>query len=516
MMKFSTIIFSLLLSIPVVAQTSRPYTFHTTAGAATLSPINSNSITDIVISGDTIWLGTGKGLSRSVDGGTSWKNYAHTAEFGDEDISAIGIRGKEVWVATAHTVQKDDEALPEGSGIHFSSDGGETWKKFPQPIDAYVTTTIPWNSKSTIRALGITTAINNITYDIAVTNSDVWICSFAGMARRYSKADSTWHLVVLPPDNLNAIGPNDSLVFDLSPSQGKLGLQNNLNHRAFSVFAENDSTIWIGSAGGINKTTDHGASWKKFSKQNQTNPISGNFIVALGKQHTETKDLIWAATINASDTSEERGVSLSEDGGITWKQTLLGEFVHNIGFNKDIAYAVSDNGIFRSVDLGNSWVQAGTIYDKADRRLYTSKKFYAVASKNDSIWFAGNDGLVLTVDNVSSYFGSSWTIIHALQPLKSPKSTYAYPNPFSPDDEMVRLHYSTGGVDAPVTIRIFDVGMNLVRTVIQNTLRSGNKELDELWDGKNNNGVQVVNGVYFYSIVVNNAEPIWGKILVIQ
>lgn len=483
-----------------------------------VSPLQlSNSITDVAIQGDTIWLGTGKGLSRSTDGGRTWKNYFGTPEFGEEDVSAIAVRGKEVWIATAHSVQKDDQSLPEGSGLRYSSDGGDTWRVIPQPLDTKNIDTLFYNSKSFIRALGITTAINNITYDIAISDSAVWICSFAGMARKSIDKGATWERIILPPDNLTSISPNDSLVFDLSPSGGALELQNNLNHRAFSVFAENDSTIWIGSAGGINKTTNRGISWIKFSKQTQINPISGNFVVAIGRQKTISKNIIWAATVNANDPTEKRGVSYTEDGGITWKQTLLGEFAHNFGFKNDVVYVPTDNGIFRSQDFGASWIQTGTIYDKNSRQRYTQSKFYAAASNGDTVWFGGADGVVKTTDNTNSYFGSNWTILHASQPLSSPVSSYAYPNPFAPDDEIVRVHYATGkSSTAKVTVRIFDFGMNLVRTVVQNAQREATREHDEIWDGRGDNNTFVSNGVYFYQIVVDNDEPRWGKILVIK
>jgi hypothetical protein len=482
------------------------------------SPLQAgNSITDVVVSNDTIWLGTGKGLSRSTDGGRSWKNYYDTPEFGKEDISAVAFRGKDVWVATAHTVDKDGQSLPEGSGLRYSSNGGESWKVINQPLDVNNVDTLFWNSKSTIRALGITTAINNITYDIAIAGNAVYICSFAGMARVSTDTGKTWQRVIIPPDNLTSIGPNDSLVFDLSPSGGALNLQNNLNHRAFSVMAENDSTIWIGTASGLNKTTNRGRSWLHFTKQTQANPISGNFVVAIGRQRTNTKNIIWAATINATDNSEKRGVSFSEDGGISWKQSLLGEFPHNFGFKNDIVYVPTDNGVFRSGDLGQSWVQTGTIFDKVTRQRYTQTKFFGAASNGDSIWLGGGDGLVKTIDNATTPFGSNWTIFHASRPLPSVSETYSYPNPFAPDDEVVRLHYATGKpATANVTIRIFDFGMNLVRTLIQSAPRLPGTEHDEIWDGKGENGSQVVNGVYFYQIVVDNDEPRWGKILAIQ
>ncbi|MFZ4620377.1 MAG: hypothetical protein ACOYNS_07455 [Bacteroidota bacterium] len=519
-MRYLLSILIFLLAIGTVQAQKRSLyarTFEMTQSSAG-SPLQAgNSITDVVVSHDTIWLGTGKGLSRSTDGGRSWTNYYNTPAFGTEDISAVAFRGKDVWAATAHTVDKDGQSLPEGSGLRYSSNGGESWKVIAQPLDANNVDTLFWNSKSTIRALGITTAVNNITYDIAIAGNAVYICSFAGMARVSTDTGKTWQRVILPPDNLTSIGPNDSLNFDLSPSGGALGLQNNLNHRAFSVFAENDSTIWIGSAAGLNKTTNRGKSWLHFSKQTQTNPISGNFVVAIGQQRTNTKSIIWAATINATDNTEKRGVSFSEDGGLSWKQTLLGEFAHNFGFKNDVVYVPTDNGIFRSGDLGQSWIQTGTIYDKTNRQRYSQTKFFGAASYGDTVWLGGADGLVRTIDNISTPFGSSWTILHASRPLPSVTETYSYPNPFAPDDEVVRLHYATGKPStANVTIRVFDFGMNLVRTVIRNAPRVPGREHDELWDGKDDNGNQISNGVYFYQIVVDNDEPHWGKILAIQ
>jgi hypothetical protein len=529
---FSKILILVIFVLQVItSQSLMPEKFslskQQTTSSSFTSPI-SNSITDIVIQGDTIWLGTGKGLSRSTDGGRSWKNYLNTPEFGTEDISAIGVRGKIVWVATAHNVERNGESLPEGGGLRYSSDGGDSWKIIPQPIDKNNVDTLvanskstvdsyTWNPKSLIRALGITTTINNITYDIAVTDSTVYIVSFAGMARRSRDHGVTWDRIILPPDNLPSISINDSLIFDLSPSGGALGLQNNLNHRTFSVYAENDSEVWIGTAGGLNKTINSGKSWIKFSQQNQLEPISGNFVVGIGKQKAFGKDLIWAATINASDPSEKRGVSFSDNGGISWKQTLLGEFAHNIGVKDSSAiYIPTDNGIFRSSDFGKSWALSGTIYDKSSKQKYTSTKFYAAASQKDTIWFGGNDGVVKTIDNPNNYFGSNWTVLHAFQSLNGKKETYAYPNPFAPDDETVRIHFTTSGRNETVTIRVFDFGMNLVRTVIQNAPREGSIEHDDLWDGKDNNGTIVSNGVYFYHVIIGNDEPIWGKILVIQ
>ena len=475
-----------------------------------------NSVTDIVISGSTIWLGTGKGLSRSTNSGSTWRNYYNTPEFGEEDISAIAVHGTEVWAATAHSTKIGDNTFPEGSGLRYSSDWGESWSIIAQPRDTESIVTLKYNDKSRIRALGITTNINNITYDIAATDSAVWITSYAGMARKSTDKGQTWQIVILPPDRLDSISPTDSLVFDVSPVGGNLGLENNLNHRAFSVHADDWAKVWIGSAGGINKTTDGGRSWVKFNHTNQAFPISGNFVVAIGVQYFSGRSITWAATINAEGPDEKRGLSFSEDGWQTWKTALLGEFCHNIGFKNSITYVVSDNGIFRTADRGNTWVQPGTIYDNVSKQRITSSKFYSADAQGDIVWFGGSEGAAYTTDNSSTQFGSTWTILHSSQNLTTTASTYAYPNPFSPDDEVVRIHYATSGIASKVTIRIFDFGMLLVRTLVSNAPRPTAAEYDEVWDGKDDHRRQVTNGPYFYQVVIDNDKALWGKILVLQ
>lgn len=479
------------------------------------SPL-SNTITDIATQGDTIWLGTNRGLSRSTDAGISWKNYYGDSLFQNESISAIAVKGKTVWVSTAHTNKIDGNYMPEGSGLKYSIDGGETWKSIPQPVDTTNIDTLKYGNNK-IRALGITTKINNITYDIAISNSSVWIASFAGMARRSSDNGKTWQRVILPPDNLNSISPGEILNFDLSPASGSLNLQQNLNHRVFSVHVQDDQTIWFGTAGGINKSTNDGISWTKYTFNNQSYPISGNFVVAINSN--KKTNSVWAGTINAESPSEQRGISFTNNNGTTWNKTLLGNFVHNIGFKDSIIYVATDDGFYRSDNLGSYWYSPGIILNSSTQQKYTTKKFYSAASTKKFIFLGGNDGLISTTESTFSPFGSSWKFYRAAQPLASSQTIYAYPNPFDPNDEVTRIRYSLSAGNNNVTIRVFDFEMNLVSTVLQNanrTATNNGEERDDIWNGKDNSGNYVANGVYFYQLTLNNNKPLWGKILVIQ
>ena len=133
-----------------------------------------------------------------------------------------------------------------------------------------------------------------------------------------------------------------------------------------------------------------------------------------------------------------------------------------------------------------------------------------------TVWIAGSDGVASTIDDNTHPFGQVWQVLRTYEPVASRSSTYAYPDPFSPDDEVVRFHYSTGGKDASVKIQVFDFGMNLVRTLLRGALRSGNTEHDEIWDGRDDQGRQVANGVYFYKVEAEKDAPAWGKVIVLQ
>ncbi|MDP2362607.1 MAG: hypothetical protein Q8M94_02435 [Ignavibacteria bacterium] len=475
----------------------------------------SNTITDIVTVGDTIWLGTSRGVSLSIDGGESWNNFYGQADFGTDNVASIGYDNEVFWCATAKSTEvTGGSTLPDGTGLKYTTNLGVTWKSISQPLDAQ-TDTVEQYGINQIRALPVTVTIQNLAYDIAFTPNTIWIATFAGGLRKSTDNGQTWKRVILPPDNLNSIAPSDTLDFCLSPVAGKFCGTGNLNHRVFSVISTNDSTLFVGTAGGINKSTDGGVSWIKFNAQNQSQSISGNFITALG--FNKLSNTVWASTWKAENLSEFYGVSSSSDGGTTWKTFLRDERPHNFGFKNFDVMVPTDNGVFRSSDDGLTWILPNSIVDEKSNASLKTDLFYAADSYQQKIWLGSADGLVRLKETPGKVWEGEWKIFFASQPLQSNNDTYCYPNPFSPRQEELKIKYSTGGVDANVTIRIFDFGFNYLRTVIQNVSR--NRDLEgapEFWDGKDDNGNYVPNGVYFYRVEVGDNDAVYGKILVMQ
>ncbi len=524
----------ILAAISVFPQTA-PESFRLNKESPALSKTSNstpvgNNISDILSVGYGLWVGTGNSLDHSIDAGNSWTSYYGTQEFGQESISAVANDHGTIWVATAHSVEKDGQQLPEGSGLKYSTDNGNTWTSIPQPTDPEDDTLLTYGVNDgihspKIRALAVTVAVQNLVYDIAFTPGTVWIASYAGGLRKSTDMGKTWQRVLLPSDELNSISPEDTLNYYLSPVGGKLSPDslggNNLNHRVFSVVAVNDSTLYVGTADGINKSTDSGVSWTKFNNQNQTNPISGNFVVALG--YDQFNNSVWAATWKAEGSTESYGVSYTTDGGQNWKTTLDGEKVHNFGFWNDYVIAPSDDGAFMTNNGGSSWLLPGSVTDSRTGLSIKTNIYYAAAIFENYVWLGTADGMArLSHSGGVQMWNGDWNIYLSSQKLSSASSgTYAYPNPFNPRTDILKIKYSTNGQSEPVTIRIFDFGMHYVRTVIQNAQRgdpvhSADDGVIDYWDGKDESGSIVPNGVYFYRVDAGSDSPVYGKILVIR
>ncbi len=487
----------------------------------------SNSISKIVTVGDTIWLGTSRGVSVSYDNGENWNDFYQSEAFGEESISALGYYNGIIWAATGHDTVISDQSVDTGSGIRFSTDGGETWVTIPQSVDDPGDSLLTYGI-NTIRALPVTVAQQNIIWDISFTPNKIWIASWAG-GIRWNYIDSliinpkqNWHRVILPPDNLTSISPSDTLTFALQNARGRFGNEEHLNHLGFSVLGVNDSVVYCGTAGGINKSTDGGVSWKKFNNQNQKNSISGNWVVDITID--SVNQTIWASTWKANGETEFYGVSKSDDGGENWGTFLRDEKVYFHGHKYSSlgseVFLPTDKGVYRSSNNGVTFIKNPPIKDSNSSLKLLTNTFFAVGvNQNEenkfNIWLGSNDGLAKLTEDGNDWRGD-WRVYISSPDISSSSEAIAFPNPFDPDSEPIKIKYSFNGGAKNVSLRIFDFGMNLVKTVFQNVSRVSDVEYLENWNGQDENNSIVPNGVYFYRIDIGDDEPLFGKIIVLM
>jgi hypothetical protein len=94
-------------------------------------------------------------------------------------------------------------------------------------------------------------------------------------------------------------------------------------------------------------------------------------------------------------------------------------------------------------------------------------------------------------------------------------NVFFYPNPCDFASGYGRIWY---GLNAPgnVTIQIYDARSSLVRTLVSGEARHERTQIHEPWDGRNDNGEDVANGVYFYVIDSSSGEKAVGKIAVLR
>lgn len=447
--------------------------------------LGGNGIVDLAIQefpdSSIIWAGTGGGLSRMHADSIHWETYTTDNGLGKGSVSALTIRDNEIWIATSFDSMTSFGSQWTGGGISFSLDGGLTWAHTPQPGE---------------------TPIQNVSWDIALLDSTVWITSWGGGLRKTTDRGQNWRLVT--PDS-----------FTFNPVEI-------FNHNSWSVINADD-VLWVGTAGGINKSLDNGKTWVNFTHQNQDHPISGNWVRAIAYQKYENKNVIWAACWIASteeeDPTEFNGVSKSEDQGYTWTSYLAGERIYSIAFDENIVYATGENGLFKSVDDGQTWAKFPAIRDtEHDLAIYSSEYYTAAVSADHSLWVGTADGLAKTSDD-----GLSWRIFRSIvrTGVNNEPRTYAYPNPFSPmrfnnlaGTGHVRIQYNTTA-STSITIKVYDFALDHVRTLVTAKPRFVG-DFHEVWDGKNDRNEQVANGVYFYSVEIANDGTHWGKIIVLD
>ncbi len=119
----------------------------------------------------------------------------------------------------------------------------------------------------------------------------------------------------------------------------------------------------------------------------------------------------------------------------------------------------------------------------------------------------------VSLDGTTSFHGPIYIGLTSVDLNKkiSPKDyslSQNYPNPFNPETT-IEFGLPAAGV---VFINIYDINGHLVRNLVAERVSAGNHSV--MWNGRDNSGVRVVSGVYFYSIKAGDFRQTLKMILV--
>ncbi len=505
----------------------------------------NNSVVDVLPGeGSVVYFSTSGGLAFGIigsDNSIEFRTFS-VAELPEGGNPGLTVSGSDIAVSGAVQEYAAGEYHPAGTGIAYSSDGGETWGYKPQPVDPadspeYVE--LEWGGQI-LQRLAVTTEINNVSYDLAILDDYIYSASWAGGLQRFRFKNippapegtdpNPWEPIPLPEDESSTLycGYVDTENFALNPNDPING--GNHNHKGFSVHAAN-GILWVGTANGINKgefVSEDCINWTHYTAG--LNGLSGDWVVGfedqvLTDEWGQAFTRIWAVTWPTT-YPEYYSLSYTDDSGLTWfvpeRLEELTPRVYSLSANGDRLLASSENGLFLTTD-GMYW----ELYDRPSEgpqaeEILTQTVYSAADCEDDMLIVGTPDGVAVTMDE-----GRTWSVHRFWSPAidsgDDEDRFFAYPNPFYPNDvNMVNgdghvrfVYYDAESRKAE--LHIFDFAMEQVTAVPRNQIRTAgeNHQYEIIWNGRNDWGDTVANGVYFCRLKLGS-DYYWTKLLVVN
>jgi hypothetical protein len=535
-----------LLLLGVEASQARPQRFH--QDVEPISGLFGTEIGDIVWSGRYLWAATEGGVARldpnqaSGASASDWVTFTEFNGIGRGSISALDAVGDTIWVSTIIDTTTSIGSRQKSTGLSFSHDAGRTWTRIANEEI--------FNPQLASFARGPGTPIDNGCFGISIGDGEIWAAFFAGSTVRFSDDGRSWQRVLpdaaedivyfvgdtaadslrILADSLAREGADEPTIAALRVGADSLASQQFL-HRTFSVLAYGD-TVWIGTSSGLARSFDGGTSWKNIKVRPDANGnaqpghISGNWVLSIQRQIlADGSSIIWIGSDATGLVSGEmRAMSFSRDNGENWAITGP-TFAWDFSFSENFVWAATNQGLFASPNIfgatGRIWEQVSVIDGEP-----LDGVFVGLETTRDALWAGAENGLGRSPDE-----GATWRIIRDL--IRTPSidsgafvgiggvpdsstTTYAAPNPFSPSSGDRALIVFSLAQETQVDIDIYDFASRKVRVLSRDAVFSGDRDHRVAWDGLDDGGHSVANGVYFYRITLDSGHQAFGKVVVLD
>ena len=155
-------------------------------------------------------------------------------------------------------------------------------------------------------------------------------------------------------------------------------------------------------------------------------------------------------------------------------------------------------------DLSGYRVHYGYASGQYDRTIEVGKATEYIISGllEDTPYFF----TVTAYDTAGNESSNSAEATVTIRPAGSPQNlaltSYVFPNPLRKSMNEVHIRY-TLPEPSEVKLEIYDLGNNLVRTLLHGEVKAAGEHVEDVWDGRDESGEMAANGVYFCRIQTN-------------
>lgn len=527
--------------ICIVLFLSTNYLFGQTYGPIEerFSTIRQNSNSTLEATDQKLWIGPGLNAFDDITDEIYVPTTADSVFSGRGRAFSLEVLDNRIFAGLGFTSTAGGSSVNAAQGYYQSNNSGESWNFISFPLDdkagdscdagsigAPCDIEFQYGDQTYIRTR-ITVPEQSPPYEVDFSGQTLLSVNWASGLLRSRDNGQSWERIILPPSNVSTLMPEELYGWvSVTPDEEVINrydprYDNNL--LGFGLLIDDHKRVWVGTAAGINISENaltaqvDQIEWKHISWNPETSGgLLSNWVITIRQQ--PNTDRAWMTNwITDSENRDEYGVVYTNDEGETFHQFLEGVRANDIGFFDGNIFVAADNGLYVSEDDGENWERIPQI-SSPNTFIKPNARYFALASTEEHLWVGTSDGIASTSDA-----GETWEILRVDVPLAggnqyqpdAPNAdTYAYPNPFSPTQHsLVRIKYEIEE-PGPATIRIFDFGMNQVRSIkVPAVSSSGSYETT--WNGLTESGRVASNGTYFYSIETSQGQ-VNGKILLVD